>query len=988
MKSFAYKRLYTSILIASAALGGNIQATQAGTIYTDNSEPPVNSYLADSPWPMSHRNPYQQASSPLPGPTGQEELAVHYKPQQLTAVTLNYGNRYKDGTRSVYGSTPLTMYKTDMNGSGIKKIDVVSKSGGSLFGNVESGAYSIVDIDGSIFVPQETKLIRYSDEAPKVESSLVEDAIFEIPSNLLSDESEYIIGINLSYNGRIVFVTSHGLIGSISRDFNEVNYHSLNGEEVSNSIAIDEEGGIYVVTNRNMHRLNMNELGMLSHVWSATYEYGPDDAWPGRLGTGSGSTPTLMGTGADEDKFVVFTDGQELTHLVLMWRDEIPDGWQPIAPGKDIRIAAEIPVKFGLDDSTRSISEQSVLVSGYGAMVVNNDYTWDTGDWPIFGDKWTVALSGLELNQPFGMEKFQWNTETNSIESSWANQVSCPNGIPTMSRVTNLAYCIGARDNTWTLEGVDWDTGESVFHKKTGFGPAYNSLYAATQIGDSGDIVTGTLAGMVRVQPGENRDPMIPVVDADKGVPYEIDENGNLLPSGMGEYLAYAAAVDYGSGEYFKRTTTVERKAELDKKLKGGECSSQWGHSFNGYKPYIVLAFPSADTTYFSYTLQDNKNTPIIRFSGELPHTRYYSYNLYDSTQGKASQDGGILDSDIRPDKGSINPYVQGADRNAENRSYSVWYVPEGKTNAYDALIEEYGEENVKYIDSSLEQPIWLLRTYLKDNGYDVTGLDDAALNKLPAIHTFNPNAKSVDKILSSPTACAEAQNFDTRALLSVIDTLPDVERVFPENDAFEDVNFLRAPGGAMFPTIHNDYGAAVTNPYKFGEVVDLTFRAPITPKTVNGEAVYDEEGTDLRFWSLCTGSLKFTSTGRCLSDSQVVTDGEMIRVIVGPNSLKDFVSENFENVNFLPWDGVHKVAQVIPNAELPEGWAHPDYPVLLHRNLIGKDGFGYKSVPNRPEGVHGPAVSDYYADKYMGDYAPTGKNCTVEAFTSEKGCK
>ncbi|MEH6450588.1 MAG: hypothetical protein V7765_18095 [Oleispira sp.] len=473
----------------------------------------------------------------------------------------------------------------------------------------------------------------------------------------------------------------------------------------------------------------------------------------------------------------------------------------------------------------------------------------------------------------------------------------------------------------------------------------------------------------------------------DEGVPYEIDKKGNLLPANMGKYLAYARDVDYGTGEYFQRFTSDSRKAELDLELQTGECSSQWGHAFNGYKPYIVFAYPSADTTYFSYTLTENIDTPIVQFTGELPHTRYYSYNLYDASVGKASQDGGILDSDIRPDAGSTNPYVDGADRTTENRSYSVWFVPEGKTAAYDALVAEYGIENVKYLDKSLKEPVWLIRTYLKDNGYDVSGLDDSASSKLPAIRTFDPDSTSFEQMMASPVPCAGAQNMDTQKLMSIIETLPDVERTFPETDTFQEVSFLHAPGGAMFPTVHNEYGAAVINSHKFGEVVDLTFRAPVTPKTVDGEEVFDESGADLRFWSLCTGSLKLTSTGRCISDSQhVVDDAGMIRVIVGPNDMKDFVSKKFKNVNFLPWDGIHKIAQ--ETDDLKEGWAHADYPVLIHRHLVANEGFGYKEVPSRPVGVHGDAVKQYGAENYIGDYAPTGKVCTVETFKKKKGCK
>ena len=440
-------------------------------------EPPINPYLADSPWPMSHRNPYNQASSPLPGPEDGQRLEVSFQEQEFPSITLTYGNPYGNGRRAVYGSTATTMYKLDMNPPGIDNVHRLRKS--DVTANGETGAYVVADRNNYLYVPKGKILEKYRDKPdagiPPQQQELEKAAEFILPDNLLKSSEEYIIGINLTYDGYLVLATNLGLIALLSRDFSKLYPYRLGEEEtISNSLAVDEEGGIYVVTSRYMHRLAFDGNQITSR-WRADYEHGPDIPWPGRLGIGSGSTPTLMGTGGDQDKFVVFTDGQELTHLVLMWRDKIPDNWTPIAPGKDIRIAAEIPVTFGNNSATRSISEQSVLVSGYGAIVVNNDYRLNTQQWPLLGDFWTILLSGQSYNQPFGVEKFQWDSATKTMKSTWSNNISCPNGIPTMSSASNLAYCIGARDNAWTLEAMDWDTGETVFHRQLGQGPKFNS---------------------------------------------------------------------------------------------------------------------------------------------------------------------------------------------------------------------------------------------------------------------------------------------------------------------------------------------------------------------------------------------------------------------------------------------------------------------------------------------------------------------------------
>src|SRR4029453_4553800 len=78
-----------------------------------------------------------------------------------------------------------------------------------------------------------------------------------------------------------------------------------------------------------------------------------------RIGPGSGSSPTLMGTARADDKLVVVTDGRQVMHLIMMWRDEIPKDWQPIAPGMDPRIVCEVPVGFGDPNIPKTQTGQS-----------------------------------------------------------------------------------------------------------------------------------------------------------------------------------------------------------------------------------------------------------------------------------------------------------------------------------------------------------------------------------------------------------------------------------------------------------------------------------------------------------------------------------------------------------------------------------------------------------------------------------------------------
>ena len=456
----------------------------------DEIEPPRNPFLADSPWPITHANSYAQGSSSLPGLQQSDRVQFDYLKSDPVAITLVYGPLDQNGKRAIWSNTVKHIYKIDANGKKWCYADRQDRRQSIQDGM--SGAYSLIDKDGVFFVPRSGKIEAYSDECRNDSlSGIVKIGEFVLPACTMRSADELIVGMNMTYDGWIALVTDHGMVGVISRDFQQSHFLHVNGGEgVSNSLSVDEDGGIYITTSKRVYRVQWDGAH-LQTLWSVAYKT-IDQTITGRLGAGSGTTPTLMGV-AGQDKFIVIGDGQELMHLVLIWRDQVPADWTPL-PGCDPRIAAEVPVTFGDCHARKSSTEQSVLVSGYSAVVVSNLY----GQVRIrprsrnITDKVRIAVSNQKKVAPHGVEKFTWNPLTRQLERTWANPcVSCPNAIPSMSRATQLMYCIGARDEAWTLEALDWNTGESVFYVPLRHKLKFNSFYAGTQIGPNGDIVSG-----------------------------------------------------------------------------------------------------------------------------------------------------------------------------------------------------------------------------------------------------------------------------------------------------------------------------------------------------------------------------------------------------------------------------------------------------------------------------------------------------------------
>lgn len=467
-----------------------------------NDEPPKNLFLADSPWPISHRNTYAQASSPLPGPTLNTQMVTKdYKPLLPGLITLAISGKYSDGKHVIWGNTISTVFKAEDTGNGFNILATYQKPDVSIAGlfsidNAVSGAYTLVDKDNIFYVPKGYKLYSFTDAInDKRTAPIILKNTFEIPINFRKTD-ERIVGLTLTYDGKIVFATNNGLIGLMDRDFNNLLTFQLPANEnISNSIACDENGGIYVVSSKRMYRIQWTKSALTIEEnkggWVAAYEYG-SSASGIRLGDGSGSTPTLMGVGL-QDKFVVITDGQDLMHVVLFWRDKIPDNWQQITGTKSRRIAAQYPVKFGNNNATKSLSEQSVCIRGNGILVVNNLLKLNSGNRLL-----DLLLSGIPFNAPYGAEKFEWNSTKQKLESVWVNNsVSFPNGIPCMSAQTNTIYNIGQKNGQWTFDGLDWNTGVLKFQYTLGNQLNFNSAYAPTEIGLNGSIYSGTLLGVV-----------------------------------------------------------------------------------------------------------------------------------------------------------------------------------------------------------------------------------------------------------------------------------------------------------------------------------------------------------------------------------------------------------------------------------------------------------------------------------------------------------
>ena len=166
------------------------------------------------------------------------------------------------------------------------------------------------------------------------------------------------------------------------------------------------------------------------------------------------------------------------------------------------RIAGLAPVTMGELNVQKIQSEQTVIVAGYGALVVNNTPRNAPFFIPKEGSARGVLIGPLGSNpkfQPYGMQKFQWNPAKRRLEEAWVNErISSPNGVPWVSTGSNQVYFMGARDNEWTFEAVNWMSGERTFHYILP-GQKYNNEFSGPTIDQQGRAFVGTIFGRMRI---------------------------------------------------------------------------------------------------------------------------------------------------------------------------------------------------------------------------------------------------------------------------------------------------------------------------------------------------------------------------------------------------------------------------------------------------------------------------------------------------------
>ncbi|MES2489940.1 MAG: hypothetical protein V4607_09105 [Pseudomonadota bacterium] len=416
-----------------------------------------------------------------------------------------------------------------------------------------------------------------------------------------------------------------------------------------------------------------------------------------------------------------------------------------------------------------------------------------------------------------------------------------------------------------------------------------------------------------------------------------------------------------------------------------GPRTCYWSRGPVSADPYINIAYPDAATFYWAATFTIPEGAKLT-LEGEFPHSRYMSIISYDGA-GKPIES--VADYLIQPKAGSINPFLQGADRNAKARSYSLSVVDgprpaDQKTGMNLVGLTRSAIHSPKY---GTGQQTMLYRIYASDKGRDETGgvglptpvltmADGTVLRGAESCKAL----KAKQPLQLDPAAMAVPMEQYSKLLAvaaKISPTYPATTKPtwYPQLDrealyaiyTGEPVN-PNAPKseGGFYPNLDNQYIRTILN-RKLGKVFVLRAKAPTTPRTVNGDATMGSG--ELRYWSYCSNQgFANTRVNGCVHDENIP---------VGPDGYYTIVVSRAAD---RPRNAITQCGVAwLPMADDGDGTGDADVTVLQLRHMLGTQNFPYSIQAVGKVGDE---------EKDMGEYFPKGRYVSASAFETAIPCQ
>lgn len=454
--------------IPSSPTGGGAPAFTGATATPaplDAPRAPVHPHLAPDPFNNVHNDAWMSDANPGPGPLGRSP-SVRSALYLGECGTVTFDRRGRVVSVCVRLDRPVLTVMDPVSLRPLASHDLPPRARASAAGltDVTGGGYFYLDDEDRAVIPtanRRLRIVAIEESARRPRLRRVQDIALGLPS------ADKVVAVMPDWDGRIWFVTAAGAVGTVDPATASVRTVAL-GEGVANSIAVDADGSVYVVSERALYRMRAAPDGAPGVVWRAAYPT-IGRRKPGQFDTGSGTTPTILPGG-----LVAITDNDDPMH-VAVYRT---------STGAEV---CRVPV-FA---AGASATENSLIGAGRTLIVANNH-------------GYAGPLGGLSPRATApGLARVDVDADLDGCSLVWTVPVTLPSSVNKLSLATGLVYGVTrrivGRTEAWSLAAVDARTGAVRFTRLLGAGAGFNNNYAPITLGPDGSAYVGALLGIVRV---------------------------------------------------------------------------------------------------------------------------------------------------------------------------------------------------------------------------------------------------------------------------------------------------------------------------------------------------------------------------------------------------------------------------------------------------------------------------------------------------------
>jgi hypothetical protein len=432
---------------------------------------PQHPFLAPNGRSNIHDDAYMSDAYEAPGPLGRETSRTSvFEARECASVTFDSRDRIV--SICVGLDRPVLVLKDPVSLRTLASLDLPPRQPGlntNVFQDFSGGGYFYLDERDRAIIPTTDRHLYVVEQTPEPGFRITRD----VDLNGVLESDDKIVSVLPDWAGRIWFVSQSGVVGTIDRTIDAVRVLDT-GERITNSFAVDETGGVFIVTDGALYRFDAAADGAPRVTWRQNYA-NTGQQKPGQVNAGSGTTPTLIAGG-----LVAITDNADPMNVVVYQR------------GASVRGRREI-CRQPVFERGASATDNSLIAAGTSIVVENN-----------YGYSGPASVEGGRSTSP-GIERVDFDVEARTCRRVWRSEERSPSVVPKLSLTNGLVYVYvkepqpaGGAD-LWYFTALDFRTGRTVFKVLAGEGLGFNNNYAPVTLGPDGSAYVGVLGGLVRL---------------------------------------------------------------------------------------------------------------------------------------------------------------------------------------------------------------------------------------------------------------------------------------------------------------------------------------------------------------------------------------------------------------------------------------------------------------------------------------------------------